>query len=271
MEIIRETPDYIAVYKQAGIAVESRSFGRIDLEHELLNLLARRQSGSGGNDGSGIPYLAVINRLDQPVEGIVLFAKNKQAAAELSNQMQTHRMKKEYLAVVRTENMRAGDMSSMEARTCDNSTGLPGREGLNGGSEKEYTELVDYLLKDGRTNTSKVVPEKTKGAKKAVLSYTCEARRDDLALLRVRLQTVRHHQIRVQLAHAGMPIAGDRKYGGAAAPARIGTEQGTDGSRYAADTPALCAVKLSFYDPSDKNREVVLEIRPKGELFSVFM
>ena len=81
-------------------------------------------------------YVGVINRLDQPVEGIVLFAKNAKTASDLSLQMQNGTMRKFYFAAV------------------------------FGGMEVPKGVLTDYLQKDGRTNTSKVVLDKTKDAKK---------------------------------------------------------------------------------------------------------
>ena len=81
-------------------------------------------------------------------------------------------------------------------------TKAPVREGV----------LEDYLLKDGRTNTSRIVPEGTKGAKRARLSCRLLEQRGGYALVQVELMTGRHHQIRVQMAGAGMPLTGDRKY-----------------------------------------------------------
>ena len=84
---------------------------------------------------------------------------------------------------------------------------------------KKKKVLEDYLKKDGKSNTSSVVNAHTPGAKKARLSYEVLGEAVDAIsgkkkwLLRIHLDTGRHHQIRVQMAHAGMPLAGDRKYG----------------------------------------------------------
>ena len=78
--------------------------------------------------------------------------------------------------------------------------------------ERKKGTLEDYLVRDGRTNTSAVVTRGTPEAKRAELSYEVEEQKGGRAILRIRLETGRHHQIRVQLAHAGMPIVGDRKY-----------------------------------------------------------
>ena len=131
------------------------------------------------NKGQQKPELHVINRLDQPVEGLVLFAKNKKAAAGLTRQLTEGKIEKIY------------------------------RAEITGQIPKDEDILTDYLLKDGRTNTSRVVAQGTPKSKQAVLSYKKLSDSD----LEIRLMTGRHHQIRVQLSNAGMPIKGDRKYG----------------------------------------------------------
>lgn len=73
--------------------------------------------------------------------------------------------------------------------------------------------LEDYLVKDGRTNTSRICTEETPGAKVARLSYHIAKTTAEFSLAEIHLDTGRHHQIRVQMAHLGCPIAGDRKYG----------------------------------------------------------
>ena len=78
--------------------------------------------------------------------------------------------------------------------------------------QAEYQELTDYLQRDRRTNTSYIVPKGTKGAKESKLRYAILEETEDLSLVDIELLTGRHHQIRVQLSGAGMPIAGDKKY-----------------------------------------------------------
>ena len=73
--------------------------------------------------------------------------------------------------------------------------------------------LEDYLVKDGRTNTSRICTEETPDAKVARLSYHIAKTTAEFSLAEIHLDTGRHHQIRVQMAHLGYPIAGDRKYG----------------------------------------------------------
>ena len=176
MNILYEDDEIIVVYKEAGLPVQTRSVGQMDLESILLRRLA---SGDGRR-----PELYVVHRIDQPVEGLVLFAKTKEAAADLTRQLTDGRMKKIYKARV------------------------------DGPIPKEEDTLEDYLVRDAG-NVTRIVPKpknSSKGRnapKKAVLHYR---KAGDSELL-IELFTGKHHQIRVQLAHAGMPIVGDRKYG----------------------------------------------------------
>ena len=229
--ILFEDKDIIVCRKPAGIAVQNARIGAMDLESGLKNYLA-----SAGN-GRQIPYLAVVHRLDQPVEGVLVFARNPKAARNLSAQITAGKMEKIYLAVTfgrpaeyeKSETARSTEADSDETRS---------------GKKHEPKILEDYLKKDGKTNTSSVVSPGTPGAKKARLSYeVLDETQDKISgkpkwLLRIHLDTGRHHQIRVQMAHAGMPLAGDRKYG-----SDPGIPIGTGGL-------ALCAASLTFTHPA---------------------
>lgn len=215
IETVAETPAFVLIYKPAGIAVESRDISAPDVYHMLLKKYGE---------------LYIINRLDQPVEGLVLFAKNRKSAAALSAALQDGRIKKEYLAVV---------------------SGMP---------EPSHGVLENMLAKDGKSNTSRVVPKGTSGAKPAHLEYKTLSGKEfggkRFSLVAILLGTGRHHQIRVQFAHLGAPVAGDRKYGRAFA---------ADEGRF----PALCAYRLTFGDP-DTGEEHTFEVLPKGRLFEIF-
>ena len=222
--ILYEDKDIIVCHKPAGIATQTARVGQADMVSELTNYL----KSVDANLKKPL-YVGVIHRLDQPVEGILVFAKNKAAAANLSGQASGDAMKKEYLAIVCGENF------------------------------PQAGELEDYLLKDGKTNTSRIVPPEIKGAKEARLSY--EILKEGpygTALARIRLYTGRHHQIRVQMADAGMPLLGDRKYAGEAAAAlslRLGVRE-----------IALCAYQLEFTHPKTGKR-MQFEIEPEGMAF----
>mgnify|MGYP004673682705 FL=1 len=133
----------------------------------------------------GNVYLGLVHRLDRPVGGVMIFAKTSKAASRLSNQVREKVFKKEYLAIV------------------------------DGKPEKNKGTLENYLLKNEKTNTSKIVKENTPGSKYAKLDYEVLKYNEeiDLSLLKILLHTGRHHQIRVQLAGMGHSICGDQKYG----------------------------------------------------------
>lgn len=184
LEILYEDKDIIVCVKPPRVPSQSDKSMDYDMVSRVRNHLVKK-----GEDA----YVAIINRLDRPVRGIVLFAKNKKAAAALSKMMQAHDFGKYYKATVRIDE--------------DNYVQISADFG------KEIT-LTDYLLKDAKTNTSKVVASDVKGAKKAVLKYVMtESGKRDIANVEIELLTGRHHQIRVQMAHAGFPLVGDTKYG----------------------------------------------------------
>ena len=201
-EIVYEDRDILVCYKPAGLPVQTAGLGTKDLMSVLLTMLRERE------ENGTLPSLYVVHRLDQPVQGLLVLARSKKAAAGLSAQAQDGRMEKEYLARV----CAAPDM-------------------LTAGKEKE---LTDWLVHDRKKNVSCVAEKGCNGAKEARLSFTPV--HDDL--VRIRLYTGRHHQIRVQMAHAHMPLLGDRKYG-------------TDTSL---QFPALCAASLSFCHPRTGKR-----------------
>lgn len=131
----------------------------------------------------GEVFLGLIHRLDRPVGGVMVFARTSKSASRLSEQIRNREFKKVYLTVV------------------------------NGVPEKREGRLLNYLLKDERTNIVRVVPESHEGAKEAVLDYRVVESVGNLSLLRVLLHTGRPHQIRVQLSSIGYPLYGDQKYG----------------------------------------------------------
>lgn len=175
VEVLYEDEHILCVNKPAGLATESAKVGEKDLLTEARKYL--KQKGEK-------PEIYPVHRLDQPVSGIVIMAKTSLAAAGLSKGMQEAEYNKDYRAMVYI------------TKEC-----APAKV------------LEDYLLKDTKLNLSKVVGAQVKGAKKAILSYETMESDGVTACLNVHLQTGRHHQIRVQLANAGLPILGDLKYG----------------------------------------------------------
>ena len=219
LNTLYEDDELLVIKKDAGTPVQAGKMRIMDLEGIIKRELYMR------NPKGGEPYLGIVHRLDQPVEGVMVFAKNQKAAAALSKQVTDGTMKKHYLALV---------------------CGKP--------SEKEGT-LVDYIQKDGRSNSSKVVPKGTKDAKRSELNYKVLKENEETALLEIELLTGRHHQIRVQMANAGWPLYGDTKYNPAFAET-TGYVQ-----------TALCAYKLSFVHPRTGKR-MEFSIEPDNLLLS---
>lgn len=201
LNILYEDDDIIVCVKPHGLATQTKRAGTPDLEHMLRNHIAKENPGSS-------PYIAVIHRLDQPVSGILVFGKNKSAAASLNRQLTASGFGKHYLAMV------------------------------DGCPKETSGDLTDYLVRDGRTNTSRVCTPDTPDARIAKLHYQVIKKTDDgHTWLQVTLDTGRHHQIRVQLSHMGCPIVGDTKYNPAASEVRGFQEL------------RLCAFRLSFKHP----------------------
>jgi 23S rRNA pseudouridine1911/1915/1917 synthase len=224
----------------------------------MESLLRNYRAGKGEP-----PYIGIVHRLDQPVEGIMVFAKNQKAAAALSKQVQKRSIGKHYYALVH----------------------------IDGTLPKKGT-LTDYLLFDPKQNHTTVVegtpvtdptgknPDRNhknrngsgnQYPQKAVLDYEIKQEQDGIALLDITLHTGRHHQIRVQLAHMGCPILGDTKYGNA----KDGTSQpGAPQSGRECPQPddphqlALCSYRLSFLHPVT-GAKVDLCIRPENPQFSI--
>ncbi len=148
----------------------------VECEHELPALLA-------GALRCEPDSIYCVHRLDRAVGGVMVYARTRSAAAELSRQAQERTLQKEYLAV------------------CE---GVPApREGT----------LRDYLYKDNVRQKSFPVASPRRGVKEAVLDYTVLQEGGHSALVRVKLHTGRFHQIRCQLAARGHPLLGDGKYG----------------------------------------------------------
>lgn len=231
-KIIYEDKDIIVCHKMAGLAVQTGKIGAVDLVSELKNYLMKSHTTKPTKE----PYLGVVHRLDQPVEGVILFAKNQKAAGVLSKQLTTGIMNKCYYAVA---------------------AGVPG-EG------EQQGVLIDYLMKDNKTNSS-YVTTKDKG-KESKLEYTLMEKvtyGDKIyALYDIHLLTGRHHQIRVQMANAKMPLLGDRKYGG--------EMSNTLSNELNVKNVALCAYKLEFTHPTT-NKKTEFKIKPEGKIFEQFL
>lgn len=231
ISILFEDQDLIVVEKPAGVESQSARGFEEDMVsmirghiHSSIHKLSPKGSGKEP------PYVGVIHRLDRPVRGVMVYAKTKKAAALLSRQVQEGSIKKIYRAVV-----------------C-------GKPVDNCGS------YVDFLLKDGKNNTSQIVDKSVNCGKLARLNYrvvdTKTVGGQILSLVEIQLLTGRHHQIRVQMAGHGTPLYGDAKYRG-------------QNISLPAGPLALCAVRLSFSHPIT-GKNMTFEIKEKGGAFDLF-
>lgn len=224
-EIIYEDKELLVVRKPAGLATQTAKVVQEDVVSELKNYLKNS-------------YLGVVHRLDQPVEGLLVFAKTKRAAAALSRELADGMLNKQYYAVI---------------------CGRP---------VEEQGELVNYLYKDMlKTGRAVVVDEKELSrcpdAKRAILQYRLLQYDEgqDISLMEITIDTGRFHQIRAQMSHAGMALLGDVKYSDENTKKRA-LELGVQYT-------ALCACCLDFMHPV-KKRKMHFQIRPEGRVFLYF-
>lgn len=217
-QIVYEDEAVLVIRKPAGLATESAGIGQKDVVSELKNYVAKKNPGK-------MPYLGIVHRLDQPVEGLLVFAKTKKAAENLTAQLGKGMLKKEYLAVV------CGKVPENTGRLVDYLAKEKGMAVVKNAADAKTEKDVD-------AQAEKAADQQ---AKKAVLTYTKKAETEKFTLLAVQIETGRFHQIRAQLSHAGFPILGDEKYG---------SEESKELSREKKIRfTALCAASLSFRHP----------------------
>ncbi len=204
LNIIYEDNHIIVVEKPVNIPSQGDKTGDID----MLSLVKQYIKETYHKPGE--VYLGLVHRLDRPVGGVMVFAKTSKAAGRLSEQIRQKQFQKQYLVIA------------------------------DGKFEKNKGTLENYLLKNERLNTSKVVTKETKNSKLAILDYEVLKYKEEinLSLVKINLHTGRHHQIRLQLANCGHSIYGDQKYG----------------TRGRGKQICLWAYELSFFHPVTKNR-----------------
>ena len=176
LEVLYEDNHIIVVVKPPNILSQADNTNDPDMLTIIKKYLKEKYNKPGN------VYLGLVHRLDRPVSGVMVFAKTSKAASRLSDQVRTHTFKKTYLAVV------------------------------NGILKKDSDELVDYIVKQNDNSSKISVKEEGKIAK---LRYQVLERNYDenLTLVKVYLETGRHHQIRVQMANIGHVLYGDQRYG----------------------------------------------------------
>ena len=163
------------VYEDSHILVCRKPAGVLSEEGGMPELLKA---------ATGAEEIFCVHRLDRETAGLMVYARTKRAAAALSAAIGAGALRKVYLAAAQGETPEGG-------------------------------ELRDLLYRDAGKNKSYVVKRMRRGVREAVLHYETLERREGLSLLRIRLETGRSHQIRVQFASRGFPLVGDSRYGSA--------------------------------------------------------
>lgn len=172
LNVIYEDNHIIIVQKIPNIPSQQDKTGDIDMLTLVKQYIKEKYNKPGE------VYLGLVHRLDRPVGGVMVFARTSKAAARLSEEVRSKIFKKTYLTIVDGK--------------LDSTTGV----------------FEDYLIKNERTNLSRVTTKDNKNAKFASLEYEVIKYDEELNLsvLKIKLHTGRHHQIRVQLSSRGHSI-----------------------------------------------------------------
>jgi len=205
--IIEETRHWIALDKPPGLSVE-RNPWEPSLEDEVWKHLEARQRKV---------YLGIVHRLDKVTSGVLLMAKKKSALKKLNEQFRQRRVEKTYLAL----------------------TDQP--------PPTDSGRLRHWLKKDSPNKRSLIFSTPQEGAAEVELRFRYLGCPAGYHLLELQPREGKFHQIRAQLAAAGLPIVGDEKYGSFAAYAGAGI--------------ALHAWRLRFFDP-ETGEPVILKTPP---------
>ena len=220
MQVVYEDNHIIIVSKRSGEIVQGDKTGDEPLSETVKGYIKEKYQKPGN------VFLGVVHRLDRPVWGLVVFARTSKALTRLNQMFASGEVHKTYWAIV--------------PKTAD--------------ADDDWHELEHWLVRNEQQNKSYAYVREVPRSKRAVLRYRVIGRSDRYQLLEVRLLTGRHHQIRCQLAKAGMPIKGDLKYGS--------PRSNPDGSI------ALLARRVEFEHPVSHQPIVAEAPLPEGTLFA---
>ncbi len=215
-EIIYEDNHLLIAVKKPGQLSQGDRTGDRSLLDELKDDVKARYHKPGE------VYLGLVHRLDRPVGGLMAFARTSKAASRLSEQLRAHDMRREYLAVTDAGIAQTG-------------------------------EWHEWLCWDEERKRAVVAAPSSPKAQEAGLSFQTLGRKDGTALVWVRLQTGRKHQIRAQFANAGHPLLFDARYG-----------QGEPGKDLALWGAALCLRHPTRREP------MLFFSAPKGAAFAPY-
>jgi 23S rRNA pseudouridine1911/1915/1917 synthase len=219
-EILYEDNHIIAINKKSSQIVQGDKTGDEPLVELLKKFIKERDSKPGD------VFLGIVHRLDRPVGGVIIFAKTSKALSRMNDLFRTGDINKTYLAIVKNA------------------------------PPKQHDVLTHYLLRNEERNKSYAYDFRMKHTKEARLEYTVIGKSDNYILLKIRLFTGRHHQIRSQLAAIGSPVKGDLKYG-------------FDRSNKDASI-SLIAYSITFVHPVKKETVNITAPLPDTDIWSVF-
>ncbi|MBQ7906548.1 MAG: RluA family pseudouridine synthase [Clostridia bacterium] len=221
INIVYEDENILICNKPAGVLVhsgdgdgktsgEGSADDRNTLIYHIQAYLAQKGEYNPAMENSFAP--ALCNRLDRNTAGMVISAKNAEALRVVNERIKSNQIRKQYLCAV------------------------------HGSLPKKNDTLSDFLIKDSKTNTVKVLKEKRAGAKEIITKYALVEynQRSNLSLVEIELVTGRTHQIRAHMSSIGSPLLGDGKYGSIEKDKRLGYKH-----------QALCAYKLTFLEAED--------------------
>ena len=174
LEVIHENNDYLVVNKRAGLISEQSAYEAVTVQDQVFNHLLKSKPK---------PFVGVIHRLDRVTSGILIFAKKKSVLVAFNQLFASRKVQKTYLAIVKNK------------------------------PPKNKDTFVNFLFKNKREKRADIVSGKSKNGQECSLSYALIGENASNYLLEVKPKTGRFHQIRAQLAHIGLPIVGDEKYG----------------------------------------------------------
>ena len=177
LEILFEDNHLIIVNKKPGDLTQGDKTNDQTLGDKVKAYLKNKYNKPGE------AFLGITHRLDRPTSGVIIFAKTSKALTRLNEMFKKNEINKTYWAIIKL---------------------IP---------ERTSGRLEDYLIKNQKQNKSYVTDSLNKKAKKAVLYYESILNLKNYSLLKIKLKTGRHHQIRTQLSKIGMSIKGDLKYG----------------------------------------------------------
>ena len=202
VKVIYEDQEILVCFKEVGIPTQTATLATQDMVSLVKAYLVAQKAERN-------PYLGLVHRLDQPVSGLLVFAKNKKAASlEIKE--------KQYYAL------------------------------CQGTLVKKEGTLKHYLWKNPKNNMAEIKEKEDEAAKLSILSYEVVKQEKDCALVKIKLETGRFHQIRAQFAGIGHPLLGDLKYGNESSKALSAKEE--------IKTIALCAYHLKLIHPRTKKQ-----------------